>query len=141
MMYCSAADMEDLLSVAVLIQLTDDEGLRVVHAGRVEKAISDASAEINAYCAQRYTVPIDPVPDILRKISVDIAAYNLHSRRKQMPDDVKDRYKTAVAFLRAVSTGTATLGVEDPHGTPAPTEKPRITGPTRIFSRDKLGGW
>lgn len=140
-MYCSQADIEDLLSAAVLIQLTDDEGLRVVHAGRVEKAISDADAEINAYCGQRYPLPFSPVPDILRKLSVDIAVFNLHGRRKQTPDDVKERYKNAITFLRAVSTGTATLGAEDPHGSPAPTEKPSISGPDRIFSRQSLGGW
>lgn len=141
MAYCTLTDILDQIEEADVIRLTDDENLGAVSEPRVSKAIADADAEINGYCGQRYRVPFDPVPDLVRKFAVDIAIYNLFGRRDVAPEDRRNRYKDAIAFLRQVASGAATLGVEDPDGTPAPAEHPRITGPARIFSREKLGGW
>jgi phage gp36-like protein len=142
MAYCTLTDLLDQIEESGLIRLTDDENLGAVDTARVDKAIADADAEINGYCGSRYRVPLDPVPDLLRKFSVDIAIYNLIGRRDVVvPDDRRARYKDAISFLRHVAAGTAQLGVADPDGTPAPAERPRITGPKRVFSRDSLEGW
>ncbi len=142
MAYCTLTDMLDQIEEADLRELTDDENLGLVSGQRVLKAIADADAEINGYCGKRYRVPFDPVPDLIRKISVDIAVYNLFARRNRpTPQDRRDRYRDAIAFLRLVAAGSGTLGEDDPSGSPAPAERPTMTGPARIFSREKLGGW
>ncbi len=140
-MYCSQADILDQLEEADLIRLTDDEDAGVISTPRVDKAIADADAEINGYCGQRYRVPFEPVPELVRKFSVDIAIYNLFARRPLIPDDRRGRYRDVIAFLRLLAAGTVTLGVEDPEGTPVPADRPCVTGPQRVFSRAKLGGW
>ncbi|MGE4442120.1 MAG: gp436 family protein [Desulfomicrobium sp.] len=141
MPYSTMTDILDQIEAADLLDLTDDENLGQVSEPRVLKAIADADAEINGYCGKRYRVPFDPVPELIRKFSVDIAIYNIFARRAGAPEDRRNRYKDAIAFLRLVAAGSGTLGEDDPSGNPAPAERPTMTGPGRIFSREKLGGW
>ena len=51
---------------------------------------------------------------MVRKLSVDISIYNLYARRKGAPEDRKQRYDSAIRFLRDVSTGKASLGSTAP---------------------------
>ena len=75
MAYCVQSDLTEAIHEDVLVDLTDDDNLGVVDASRVERAIADADAEINAYCGVRYSVPFDTTPALIRKLSVDIALY------------------------------------------------------------------
>lgn len=143
MAYSSLDDIKKLLPEETLIQLTDDEGLGVVNQTRVDEAIAQADAEIDSYCGGRYTVPFSAVPDIAKKMSVDIAIYNLYSRRvEQMPEVRAERYKNAIRQLEGISKGTISLGID-----PAPTASTDGRAETntetdeRIFSRDKLEGF
>ncbi len=141
MPYCTLSDLLCQVSESVLIQLTDDANTGSVVATVINQAIADADAEIDGYCGKRYALPFSPVPDLVRKMSVDIALYNLHGRRADsMPDDRAERYRQAVARLRDVARGTAMLGVS---GLPEleDTNAPRIVSAARIFSRDSMRGW
>ena len=141
MAYCIQDDILDQVDEAVLIQLTDDAGAGAVDADKVTRAIEDADGTIDAYCEGRYTIPLSPVPDKIRQISVDIAIYNLFSRRGDAAPEVrKDRHKEAIRFLEAVRDGKARLGA----ATPAPANTPdtvSISSNTRIFTRDKMSGF
>ena len=77
-MYCTLEDLKKMMDEATLVQLTDDEGHGIVNQERINEAISQADAEINSYCAVKYTVPFAVVTDLVRKLSVDIALYNLY---------------------------------------------------------------
>ncbi|WP_027176456.1 gp436 family protein [Desulfovibrio aminophilus] len=140
MAYCLSADIRDQLDEAVLVQLTDDEDAGIVVESRVDKAIADADGEIDGYLGSRYGLPLGQVPPILRKIAVDIAIYNLFSRRMGAPEARAERYKAAVRFLEQVAKGSISLGLGDPDGTPKPAEAPRLSGdnPERLFSRDGM---
>jgi len=72
---------------------------------------------------------------------VDIAIYNLYARRKGTPEDRQKRYDDAIRFLKDVATGKASLGEDDPAGTPAGSHKPDIDQADRIFTRDKMKGF
>lgn len=143
MAYSSLDDIKKLLPEETLIQLTDDEGLGLVNQTRVDEAISQADAEIDSYCGGRYKAPLATVPDIVKKLSVDIAVYNLYSRHvEKMPDTRTERYKSAIRHLEGISKGTISLGID-----PAPTASTDGRAETntetdeRIFSRDKLEGF
>jgi len=117
MAYSTQSDLLEQIQEADLIELTDDAGVGAVDASVVARAIADADAEIDSYCGSRYTVPFSPVPAMIRKQSVDIAIYNLHSRRAVMgkiAEDRQKRYDSAVRFLRDVSKGLITLGADAP---------------------------
>lgn len=143
MAYSTLADIKKAVPEEVLVQLTDDEGFGDVDQGRVDEAIASADEEINSYCGERYSVPFTTVPGIVKKISVDIAVYNLYSRKvEEAPDIRKERYKSAIRQLEGIAKGTISLGV-DPAPS-APSEGGPETNKTdddRIFTRDKLKGF
>lgn len=140
-MYCTKADILDLLEEQKLVQLTDDENTGAVNDARVDKAIADASGEIDGYLGARYPLPLPVTPVIIRKCAVDIAIYNLFSRTLGAPEERRDRYKDAVAFLGKVASGGISIGAGDPDGTPKPSEAPRMSGGGNVFGRDSLKGF
>ena len=139
MAYCALADLYDQIDERELIQLTDDENLGIVDQGAVDKAITDADGEIDGYLGSRHSVPLSPIPSIINKISVDIAIFNLYSRRLGPPEHREARYKNGIRFLEQVAAGKISLGANDPDPVPA-SEAPQIESPGRIFSRDSLRG-
>lgn len=153
MSYCTLDDIKQLLPEDVLIQLTDDEALNPAainpqtpaHApiiGRVEEAIETADAEVDGYCAVKYTVPLSPVPTVVSKLSVELAIYYLYSRRT-IPEKIEKRYDKAVARLKDIARGLLTLGV-DPEPVASATADSAATNKTtgeRVFTRDSLKGF
>jgi phage gp36-like protein len=141
MAYSTKSDILEQMDETTLIQLTDDDGAGIVDDDKVTRAIADADATIDAYCQGRYTVPLDPVPDKIRSISVDVAIYNLYSRRDDTaPETRKERYKEGVAFLKDIAAGRAHLGAATP--APETTEASvDIKSSDGIFTRDKMSGF
>lgn len=117
MAYSSLTDILAQIDEQVLIQLTDDEGAGAVHQGRVSTAISEADGEIDSYLARRYTLPLASTPAVIKKLSVDIAIWNLFSRRGKEDPVRQKRYDAAIKLLGAIADGKATLGVDpEPSG-------------------------
>ena len=111
-MYSSLNDIKKLLPDSLIIQLTDDEDINAINQERVDAAIYQADAEIDADCGNRYSVPFTTVPPIIQKHSVDIAIYNLYSRRvEEIPKTRADRYKNAKESLEGIASGKISLGV------------------------------
>lgn len=141
MAYSVQADILEQLDETVLIQLTDDDGAGEVDDDKVTRAISDADATIDAYCQGRYEVPLDPVPDKIRQISVDIAIYNLFSRRDDTaPERRIERHKEAIRFLERMADGKITLGSATPAQVNT-SHSVNISANDRIFDRDKMSGY
>lgn len=152
-MYSTRDDIKKLLPEEAIIQLTDDENLNPSsidpedpdHASiiaRVDEAIKTADAEIDGYCAARYSVPFSPVPPVVSKLSVELAIYYLHSRRT-IPEKIEKRYDKAVARLKDIARGLLTLGV-DPEPDAAAGADSAATNRTagdRLFTRDTLKGF
>lgn len=152
MAYCTLDDLKKVLPETALIQLTDDENLApllidpadgdcALIIGRIDEAIAAADGTIDAYCQSRYTLPLSPIPPKINQVSADLAAYNLYSRQDMpLPEIRAERNREAVRFLEKVADGKINLGVS----TPAPVNTDNavnITGGTRQFTRDKMGGW
>jgi len=139
MAYCLLEDIREVISDKELIQLTDDALTGAIVESRVAQGIASADAEIDSYCAARYTVPFSPVPAVIKKCSVDIAVYNLHARRtKTIPEARQVRYDNAVRILRDIAEGKASIDVDVAPETggvsyTAPDEK--------TFTLDKLKGF
>ncbi len=124
----------------LLIQLTDDEGTGAVNQPRVDDAILKAEALIDSYCGKRYLVPFTAAPIIVKDLAATIARYKLYSRRALVSDDMAALYKDAVKTLTDISLGKASLGV-DPIPQGSSEVGGVISGPERIFGRDKMGGF
>ncbi len=139
MAYCILADIKEQLAEEELVQLTDDVGAEVVDTVVIARAVADADAEIDSYCGGRYSVPFSPVPVMIRKISVDLAIYNLSARRTylKMPEDRQKRYENAVKFLRDVSKGLISLGAGAPDTTASDSPEVTVVRADRIFTRGR----
>lgn len=139
MSYIVQNDLLSQVSNAQLIQLTDDAKTGSVDATKVTQAITEAEAEVNGYVATRYAVPVAaPVPDLVKKLSVDIAIYNLYRRRQRIPENVTKSYDDAVAKLKDIAKGLITLGIDPPPAESSKATKGEVFGPERVFDRDKL---
>lgn len=113
MAYCTEDDLLNRVDEDTLSELTSDSG--GVDSDVVARAISAADEEIDSYLAVRYTLPFSATPERVRDLSVDIAVYNLYGRRDtDIPENRKNRYRDAVAFLHRLAEGKAVLDVPDP---------------------------
>jgi len=139
MAYSTQTDLEEQLSNAELIDLTDDAGSGSVDTSVVARAIADADAEIDSYCSSRYPAPFSPVPVIIRKYSVDMAIYHLFSRRAVMklPEERQKRYDNAIRFLRDVARDLISLGADAPAEPSAGLPQATRTKDDRIFTLGK----
>jgi len=141
MAYCTLEDILTQLDEDTLIELTDDAGAGTVNGAVVERAIADADAAIDAYCQGRYTLPLSPVPPMIRRISVDMAIYHLYSRRGDAaPETRRDRHRDAVRFLQRVAEGQIRLGAESPAARDSAASV-EIDSNTRVFSRERMEGY
>jgi len=141
MAYSTKADILEQLDEVILVQLTDDTGSGFVDDEKVSRAIEDADALVDAHCQARYQVPLSPVPAIIRQVSVDLAIYNLYSRRGDtVPENRIERYKNAVRFLERVSAGQISLGASSP-APDSTTNDVYIDQADRIFTREKMKGF
>ena len=142
MAYCTQTDIEKLISPGELAALTT-EGGPTPDATVIAECIAAADGEIDGYLGTKFAVPLSPVPDRVKSLSVDIALYRLYIRRPLMeaPKDRRRAYEDAIAFLKAVVAGTATIGAS---ATAPPAVSSEVHGfgyAERIFSRDKLKGF
>jgi len=140
MAYCTQTDILKQITEDQLLQLTDDDDTGSIDTDVVIAAITDADDVIDGYCAQRYSVPFTTTPGIINTISVDLAIYNLFSRRiHTIPELRKERYENSMKLLKDIESGRISLGV------PAPAENSdRIgsyTANDTLFTRDNMEGF
>jgi phage gp36-like protein len=107
--YSTLDDLKNDISEEQLIQLTDDAGAGVVDETVVTDAIADADSEIDSYLRNRYQLPLDPVPRVVKKLSVGIALYYLFYRRQIVDEAISIRYKDAVNLLKLIAKGEVQL--------------------------------
>jgi phage gp36-like protein len=140
MAYSTQDDILSMIPQTELAALTSEAG-EIPDGQTVAEAISRADAEIDAALGLRYAVPFSPVPERVKTLSVDLALYHLYSRRGVAPEVWRRKYQDALAFLKQVVGGQATLAGSsgDPPG--ASRDPADLNGPSRVFSRDTLGKW
>jgi len=140
MAYILKADIIEQFPEEDLIALTDDEGGGMQVDIRVTAAITKAESEIDAYLSIKYTVPLSPVPEVVKGFAVDITIYHLYARRANPPEVRKDRYNAAIAFLGKVAKGIVSLG-DDAPAPDSSTHGVNITSKDRVFNRDDMKGF
>lgn len=112
MAYSSITDIIKAIPESNLIQLTDDANSGTVDNSIVDAAIAEADATINGFLQERYPVPLLPVPELIKSISVDLAVFKLYTRRFEMetPEGIRDRYKNAIKLLEMIQNGKVVIG-------------------------------
>lgn len=139
MAYAVYADLPSRMPEQTLIALTDEQGIGVGNEAVADAALADAAAEIDAMIGARYAVPVSPVPDLLKKVCLDLAVEGLYARRHDVetPEAVVRAAKASRALLLAISRRDASLpNLEE--SAPATSSGAETSASTRLFSRDSL---
>lgn len=108
-MYASAVEFEEEIGSTETVELTnlDDPSATTVNVSRLEKALTTASGEINSYLATRYSIPVSPIPQILKTYCIDIAWYRL--AQNNAPEQYQTRYTNVIARLKDMEKGQMLL--------------------------------
>ena len=97
---------------------------------------------INGKLSKVYSVPVEPVPALLKEIATDLARYQLED--SLIYDEVKDdglkvRYDYALKQINEIANGTLTLdGVAQLQSGAGASGVPVFSAPDRVFTTDSL---
>ncbi|MCH8029077.1 MAG: DUF1320 domain-containing protein [Candidatus Dadabacteria bacterium] len=140
MAYSVQADIEKSLPTATVALLTDDVNGTTIDVAVLNEAVADADETIDAYLRSRYTVPLNPVPAIIKKLSVDLAIWELYTRRpeSETPEDVKTLHADALKLLKDVQAGRAQIGAPEETDEALGSYKTNRVADDRVFDTDKL---
>ncbi len=138
-MYCTEADLLARFGEQELIELTDMDDRGIVDSAKITAAINDASAQIDAYLASRYQLPLSNVPTELKQHCCHIARFNLY--RNGAPDDVKENRNNALGFIKDVAKGIASLGVSDSSAQASTTDAVFMESDGLTFGRKNSTGF
>lgn len=75
----------------------------------ITDALQDADEEIDSYIAVKYQLPLPSVPSTLKRVACNIARYRLYFQ--QPTEEVENRYKAEIDFLKRVADGKAVLNI------------------------------
>jgi len=139
MTYATQSDLETRFKQQELIELTDEANLGVIDAAAVAVALSDADSEINGYIAGRHTLPLTQTSNELVRLACDIARYRLYDTKAT--EQVKARYDDAIKKLRDVSSGKASLGIDQASQPVAVAGGATISSGGRDFVRADRVNW
>lgn len=116
-MYATQQDMIDRFGTPKMVQLTDINlpmtGL--VNGTVLDRALGDASAEIDGYLVGRMALPLASPPAILKVHCCTIALYRLLGSSAE--EGTREDYKAALAYLAKVADGR--ISISAPADTPA----------------------
>lgn len=126
MPYATRADLEFRYG-------TEEVSLResVLPAGALDRILQSVDAEIDAYLAGRYAIPLSPAPENVVNFAAAIARYRLLGEAAS--DHARTEYEDARAFLRDVQAGRARLDAAATVSGASPSEAVVITGRRRVF--------
>lgn len=140
MPYATQNDLEpSLLTIDELIQLTDDSNSGLVNPATVNAKLADASGQVEMYCRQRYSLPLQPTAEVVA-LTAKIAAYLLWSRRRRaVSDEMRQMYADAMQALRDIASGKASLDqpIQQPDQTASGATL--VTQVTQVFGVDVNG--
>ncbi|WOE40704.1 gp436 family protein [Acinetobacter chinensis] len=132
-MYATRKDLEARFGEGELQEL---ESMQTA-GNSIEEALQDASEEIDSYIAVQYVLPLPSTPSTLKRIACNIARYRLHFQHPT--EEIENRYKAEIDFLKRVADGKATLNILNPQNE-VTDEKPLNTPSTMPIGSTYRGG-
>lgn len=143
MPYATQEDIVTLYTADALV-VADRDGDGVPDAAAIARALASASSEIDASLGVRYDLPLSSSHDILTQYCVDIALYRLAGSSATMTEELRQRYEDAMKWLDHIATGKKRLNIPAVPGEEPSDAGPNplvVSGPARLFSRDKMRGF
>ncbi len=156
MAYCTLSNIRGMMTEDILIRMTNDEDIAVTlideanpaHAsmvGRINAAIAKADATIDSKLRDKYNLPLSPLPDVIRDCGVDIAIYNIFTRKMpEAPVSRRDRFNDAIRTLDRIADGKQSIGENvAPEAQAEAVDSVYInkTVNDRVFTKESLEGY
>lgn len=112
MIYADRQDFVDAFGARETIMLTnlDNPNVTVIDRVPLDKALADATAEIDTYIGSRYVLPLVSTPTVVNRYCLDIARYMLDRVRSR--EDVRLRYEDALKWLGMLASGKVSIGAD-----------------------------
>ena len=107
MPYATQDDIVDRYGEDMLFSLANRDGDDNLDNKAIEKALCDATDEMDSYLAVRYALPLEQIPTQLKRLCVDIALYRLSPDHGT--EERRNRYEDAIAMLGKLASGKAIL--------------------------------
>ena len=136
MTYCTQSDIEKLIPIQELAELTTETG-STPDAAVMAEAIAKADAEIDSYLGVINSVPLSAIPARVKGLSEEISIYYLYMRRSAIPEARQKAYDDGIAFLQLVASGKASL----PSASGSSSQGMQLSSADAIFSRDNMTSW
>lgn len=141
MSYCTISDITSTVTEDDVLQLTDDEGVGAINSDRVNEAIAKSDGLIRALAGEN--IP-DPVPEIIRQISVELSIYHLYKRRfaANMPESIDKGYARSMDLLKQIQSGKISFGVQEvDQAVIAGQYSTNKTRDDRLFGKENLAAY
>jgi phage gp36-like protein len=130
-MYCTLDDLITTYTEKAIVLLSDrvNKPAVIIDEAVVQRAIDDATGEINMHLQTRYALPLPGVPLVLKRIACVLAYLALHTNiGEDHPARIaaKDQRK----LLAGLANGQLSLGLDNANA-PAPTNDAAMISPGR----------
>lgn len=100
MPYCTKEDLNDVATQREIIALTAEPGDQEPDETKIDAAIQRAGDKIDNILAKTHTIPLSPVPTLIKSACADMAFYLLLKR----PDELRrQRYLDAIKDMQELS--------------------------------------
>ncbi len=124
MAYSELSDLLKEFNYDELAKLSGDSSGQLINEERINYAINNADAVIDSYLYGRYIIPLtEPVDNIIRKISVDLAIFHLYEyiyRYGSVPASTTWRRINAFKMLKDIQKGDLILQLAESVFPPPP---------------------
>ncbi len=140
-MYAQLEDMVQFFGRREVIALSDVDDTGEINEQIVNDALQATASEIDSYLAGRYKLPLKPAPRNLTRLACDIARYHMTGNERLETEAIRQRYKSAVDFLKLVARGEVTLGPTKDGDTPNPSGSVQFAPGQKVFGRDGPGAY
>lgn len=143
--YASVQDVKDRYSAEFLKRVTNftgvDPGTAIIDS-RIEKAVLDASDQMDGFLQGRYNTPVEDPPDHFIPDCVKIAVKLLIERKGYEPDSADGEFiKAGNEVLRKyekIAQGDISLGIPGAGDTTTTPTRIKSSAPAKQFSEETL---
>ncbi len=130
-MYCTLDDLITTYGEKSIVLLSDrvNKPAVIINDEIVQRAIADATGEIDMHLQTRYTLPLPSVPLTLKRIACVLAYLALHTNIQE-DHPARIAAKDSRKQLEGLASGKLNLGL-DAANAPAPTNDAAMISPGR----------
>ena len=129
-MYSTSDDIIKRLSQKELALLSSDSG-ETVDIDVVNTAITDADSVIDSYLKKAYSLPLNTVPNIIKKLSTELTIIFLNDKNTQNDEAIEVRRKNVYNLLEKIANKQIILGINEE----SQNKKFLYKSNTRLFKR------